>query len=78
MLGEQNDLTDTSIKVQDSAQETITEQSIQELKDIIQENNADTFICHWENCDHQFLTLRDLALHVNNSHIAALPWNTRY
>jgi hypothetical protein len=69
---------DTLMDAQDSAQETVVEQSIHELKNATLENNATTFVCHWETCDQHFPTLRDLALHVNNSHVAALPWNTRY
>lgn len=78
MLGDQDEPIDTPMAVQDSIQETVADESIIEFKETSQDTNAETFNCHWDTCDHQFLTLRDLALHVNNSHIAALPWNTRY
>lgn len=78
MLGDQA-MPGTPMEYQDdSIQETLAEESIKEGKVASLASNAEIFTCHWDSCDQHFTNLRDLALHVNNSHIAALPWNTRY
>ena len=70
------------METQDSIQETVSGETVpnNELLVIVPGGKVveETFDCRWETCDQKFLNLRDLCLHVNNSHISALPWNARY
>jgi hypothetical protein len=75
MLGDQQESIDATMEVQDSVQDTVADESCKDIQEHVHEERFD---CRWEACDQTFQNLRDLALHVNNSHIAALPWNTRY
>ncbi len=66
-------------ETQDSIQETVSGDVIPNIEALVKARVVeDTFDCRWDTCDQKFLNLRDLCLHVNNSHIAALPWNARY